>query len=366
MAQTKSNVSTHAPHAGSSDEIKNDIRHTRVEMDETLDELGQRLTPRRLLDDFLELFSPRDSDGSSTVDQVSTTLKRGGKTVSRYARENPVPTLLMAAGVAWAIYDAASEDEDEETGYRRRAKRTAYGSSAGSPYVTASVSSLDEEYSDFSSNDGAGGPSTAERAKGAIHSTGEAVSGAAASAGEAASAAWRGTKRAGRSTYRTAGSMTSAARHYADEGMHQSRDALRFAGHRFDEASKAYPLAVAGGFIAVGLLAGLVLPRTRTEDEWLGETADEAWDQAKAAGEELMQQGKAAAAATAEAAMEEAEAQGLTPDELSKKAGRVADKVTKAASDATRQEGLDTQSMKEKGKEVGAQAKAAAQDATRS
>jgi hypothetical protein len=41
----------------SSEAIRSDIKGTRREMDETLDELGERLHPRHLLDDVIDLFS---------------------------------------------------------------------------------------------------------------------------------------------------------------------------------------------------------------------------------------------------------------------------------------------------------------------
>ena len=40
----------------SSEEIRSDIKGTRREMDETLDELGERLHPRHLLDEVIDIF----------------------------------------------------------------------------------------------------------------------------------------------------------------------------------------------------------------------------------------------------------------------------------------------------------------------
>lgn len=376
MAQTKSDLNART--TGSSDAIKSDIQNTRSEMDETLDELGQRLNPRRLFNDFLDMLSPQ-GEGGGAMNQVGTTLKQGSRSVSRYARQHPAPALLMAAGVAWAIYDAAREDEDdfdEESVSRRRQRRAGLGSSVGSPYVTASSRSLGEEHTpaweddEFAEED-ISEASIADRTKqgasamgsavtGAASSVGQQMSSAASSAGGAASSVWRGSKRAGRRGYRQAGRVTSAAGHYARQGADSAREGIELARERFDRASYDYPLAVAGGFIAAGLLAGLILPRTKAEDEWMGDASDEVWDQAKSSGAELVEQGSAAAANTASAVMDEAEAQGLTPDELSKKVSRVAEKVSEAGKEAAQEEGLDSASMKEKSKKIGGEAATAA------
>jgi len=51
------------PADAGSGEIREEIRRTRAEMDETVDALGERLKPRHLLDDFLDMF--RGSGGGS-------------------------------------------------------------------------------------------------------------------------------------------------------------------------------------------------------------------------------------------------------------------------------------------------------------
>ncbi len=101
----------------STDEIRGDIRGTRRDMNETQDELGERLHPRHLLDDVLDIFrgSPK---GSASREQITKTSKRVGRSIGRELKEHPLPALLVDAGLVWWIVDAATEDEEEDSGQR--------------------------------------------------------------------------------------------------------------------------------------------------------------------------------------------------------------------------------------------------------
>ena len=64
------------------------------------------------------------------------------------------------------------------------------------------------------------------------------------------------------------------------------------------------PLGLAIGAIAVGFLAGMLIPSTRVEDEKLGEIADQVKDKAKETGQEALEHGKQVAQETAQSAQE--------------------------------------------------------------
>ena len=89
----------------SSEEIRSDIKGTRREMDETLDEMGERLHPRHLLDEVIDIFRSSPS-GSASRDQIARTSKRLGRTVANELRKHPLPALLAGAGLVWWIVDA--------------------------------------------------------------------------------------------------------------------------------------------------------------------------------------------------------------------------------------------------------------------
>ena len=72
------------------------------------------------------------------------------------------------------------------------------------------------------------------------------------------------------------------------------------------------PLGLALGSVAVGFVAGLLIPSTRVEDEKIGPMADQVKDKAKETGQEAVERGKEvaqrAAGSAKEAGGEQAEA----------------------------------------------------------
>jgi gas vesicle protein len=87
-----------------------------------------------------------------------------------------------------------------------------------------------------------------------------------------------------------------------------SGDQVRQRARRAAGIAKENPLGLAIGAVAVGFLAGLVVPSTRAEDERLGPVADQVKDKVKETGQEALERGKQvareAASSTAEAAKE--------------------------------------------------------------
>jgi ElaB/YqjD/DUF883 family membrane-anchored ribosome-binding protein len=121
----------------------------------------------------------------------------------------------------------------------------------------------------------------------------------------------------------------------------------RAGAERLETAMEEYPLAVGIGFAALGALAGVLLPRTRREDELLGEQSDQLVDLAKEKGEEVLETSKKVAQRVGEAAMDEAKNQGLTAEagadaisKLADKAGEVLHKAKNEATTAAKEEGL--------------------------
>ena len=64
------------------------------------------------------------------------------------------------------------------------------------------------------------------------------------------------------------------------------------------------PLGLAIGGVAVGFLAGLLVPSSRVEDEKLGPIADQVKDQVKETGQEALERGKDVAQQAADTAKE--------------------------------------------------------------
>jgi hypothetical protein len=73
---------------------------------------------------------------------------------------------------------------------------------------------------------------------------------------------------------------------------------------RAKNAAQENPLGLAIGGVAVGFLAGLLIPASRVEDEKLGPIADQVKDQVKETGQEALDRGKDVAQQSIETAKE--------------------------------------------------------------
>jgi gas vesicle protein len=73
---------------------------------------------------------------------------------------------------------------------------------------------------------------------------------------------------------------------------------------RASSVAQENPLGLAIGAVAVGFVAGMLIPSTRVEDEKLGETSDFVIEKAKEAGSEALAHGKQVAQDAAQTAKE--------------------------------------------------------------
>jgi len=89
------------------------------------------------------------------------------------------------------------------------------------------------------------------------------------------------------------------------------------------------PLGLAVGAMAVGFLAGMLVPSSRVEDEKLGPMADKVKEQAKETGQETLERGKQVAQSAAQSAADTASEEGQKHGEqLAESAKQSAGSVT--------------------------------------
>ncbi|HET7239227.1 MAG TPA: hypothetical protein VFI76_09375, partial [Terrimicrobiaceae bacterium] len=196
-------------------------------------------------------------------------------------KENPIPALLVGAGVAWMIIDATTGD-DNETGVDRGptppgGMRPRGGSSSSSESPGDTRASSDR------------GSGVGENVKGTLERTRQAateVAGAAkekvSALGEAANDAAENVGRRAQNAYQAGRSTTLKVGRSIESGYHSSAE-------RLENAVEEYPLAVGIGFAALGALIGVLLPRTRREDELLGEHSDQLVTATKEKGQQLLE-----------------------------------------------------------------------------
>jgi uncharacterized protein DUF3618 len=304
----------------SSSEIKSDIRRTRDRLDDTLENLNERLSPRALINDVLSWFESRGvhQTGSGSVDSFN----RGYRNIVRQVKENPVPALLIGAGIAWLILHPEKGDGSD---FEDQTSEADDMSVPGSPQPAPS-SSVSNEPSE-KSGIGSTLKEKVGQAQEVFSGTTEAVTEKVSDIGSSLQVKARSARNAVTEGVQRGGRAGSDATQHLQKGY-------AYAGDRFQEAVEEYPLAVAGGFLGVGLLAGLLLPRTPQEDELVGQTSDRLIEQAKEAGKETLEKAKTVAQRITKVTMEEAERQGITPESAGNKISEMAGKISAVATQA--------------------------------
>ena len=231
----------------SPEQIEDEIRGTRRDIDRTLSALQGKLSPGQLLDQALGYMK----DG-------------GGEFASNLGRSvcgNPIAATLTGIGLTWLMIGNRSERSN--------------GAAAWGEH-TAQVRG--DRPADFRAHVERG----AEEADAAAGRAAETVRGWGGSAREGVHAV-RDTpadyaKRAERTT--------SDISHRAGDYAHSAWEKGTHIKDRAAQALNDYPLAVGLLGLAAGAVAAAVLPSTRHEDELIGETADEVKQAAReAAGE---------------------------------------------------------------------------------
>lgn len=204
-------------------QLEREIDQQRAHIGETISALEAQFSPGQMLDKVLSYGKTNGAEFSRNL--VNT------------VRDNPVPTLLTALGVAWLMYGHGS----------RRASSDNYASNASY--------GVDPDYE--------GHPSTAERIKDkARHFKDNAKS------------------QVGDVGHR----MERTSAHWRDRASHAGqhiRAQAGSAGHSFQSLLREQPLAVGAIGIAVGALIAASLPATSKEDRYMGETRDKMADKAR-------------------------------------------------------------------------------------
>jgi len=135
-----------------------------------------------------------------------------------------------------------------------------------------------------------------DSAKESIVGAGQSVKDKIVGAGEAVSDRVGGAGGAVGDRVSSAGGTISDATPDAEQVKYQAKRAVGIA--------QSNPLGLAIGSVAVGFIAGLLIPSTRVEDEKLGPVADDLKDKAKQTGQEALEHGKQVAQEAAQSAQE--------------------------------------------------------------
>ena len=318
MAQGKDQLSDRPP-AGSQ-QARANIDVTRQAMDRTIEAIEGKLTPGQLLLEGLNLLGKGGTTGANKLVEL--------------ARDHPVPAAVIGVGVGMMIRDASQK----KTSSRPSPYASGYGYEGSSGYEGGFPGTSARVYDE--------GPGAASRAvhsakervadardtvMDVAHTAGETVAGAAHTAKETVASAAHEAREMARDT---AASVEERAARFKERTRLRVRDAKIGFWQTLDQK----PLVVGAAAIAVGLVAGLLIPNTERENEMLGDTRDEMLRRAQEKGREVVTKGKHVAQVAVETLKTEAREQGLTPSDIAEKVRIVGrDTVDKARAEAQRE-----------------------------
>jgi ElaB/YqjD/DUF883 family membrane-anchored ribosome-binding protein len=226
-------------------EIQSEIANTRAEMSETIDALQEKLRPANLVSDATDKMKTATAEkvknmadtASETAQDVARETRDRMYDVVEGAKQNPVPALMIGAGVAWLLMDRSRNKGGN--GSSRRIERSEYSNAAGPGY----------QGGDY------------DRAFGAIY-------GEAAYAGQG---------------HTSSGSVASRSA----DALHDARDTAQRTARRtqsqLQRMLRENPLLVGAAAVLVGAAVGASLPETDRENEIMGEARDSIVDRAQEA-----------------------------------------------------------------------------------
>jgi ElaB/YqjD/DUF883 family membrane-anchored ribosome-binding protein len=195
------------------DQVSREIESTRRRIEQRADALRDRMSPRELL--------------RPVTDRLKDTLGEGGEKVLDVFRENPLPLTLVGVGLGWLLL-----------------KDTRWAAPREPRFRAADV---------------AGG------AKEAAHHVGEMASNAASAVSEKISSV---SEKVGGMSEKVGG-MAQRASQAAKKGATSTAD-------WFTTTLEQNPLALAIGTLALGMVAGILIPASEKEEETVGKLGEKA------------------------------------------------------------------------------------------
>jgi ElaB/YqjD/DUF883 family membrane-anchored ribosome-binding protein len=243
------------------DELIEEIASTRGEMTDTVEQIGDRLDPRRVVADAKSTVREATigkvenmaTTAGDVVGNVGQTAQETGAGILETVRRNPVPAALIGIGVTWLAMST------RQTGFR--------SSEAGGGGRWTSSSSTWDTTGD---RDMSGASYDESRSGGAITDrVGDALGQVQGKAGDVAG-----------QVQQTAAQVPNVARQLGDT-----------TGRVVQEN----PLAIGALALGVGAAIGMALPTTRPEHEIMGQAADSLIGRAESVATEAMSQAETAA-----------------------------------------------------------------------
>jgi hypothetical protein len=207
--------------------IEGEIASTRAELSETIDALQEKLRPGNLASEATERVK------NVTTEKVRSMAETASGTAQQWmheTRQNPMPALMIGAGVAWLLMDRSRK----HNGHREHAEGSEYSSPRYGSY---------EETDDY----------------------------------------YRSSNYRGGQRWRSERSSSEGIGAWAREATGEARHTARRAQNGLQRLMRQNPLLVGAAAMLVGAAVGAALPETEKENEWMGEARDTVVDKAQQA-----------------------------------------------------------------------------------
>ena len=239
-------------------ELESEIAHTRAEMSETIEAIQERLRPSNLVSDATEkvktattekVKSMADTASETAQDMMRGTRERAYDVVEG-AKQNPIPALMIGAGVAWLLM-SRNKNSGYNRGYNggyRTSEWSQYSPRSERSYASGEdyYRSTEADYSDVDYN------------------------------------RQTGTQRYGYGYGRESG-WTGGAASTMQDARDSARQTVRRTQNQLQRMLRDNPLLVGAAAVLAGAAIGASLPETDRENQLMGETRDSMIDRAQEA-----------------------------------------------------------------------------------
>jgi ElaB/YqjD/DUF883 family membrane-anchored ribosome-binding protein len=232
--------------------LEREIDQTRANMDRTLGALERKFSPGQLLDQAMEFARENGGEFANNL--------------GRSVKENPVPALLTAVGIAWMVASSNRPKPSLADAYDDRYARDDLNASGFD----------DTGYEDDAGDQKEGLTDKAQRLK-------ASAEGSLSDAGQRAKSA---AERARQKLASTKDTVSAGLRRSSGTAQLQTQRVRE----GFNSLLTEQPLLLGALGIAVGAAIGAVLPATEQEDRLFGSARDKALSEVKQRGTETYEQ----------------------------------------------------------------------------
>jgi uncharacterized protein YjbJ (UPF0337 family) len=323
MAQTEDFLTNdrddlNASSGRNSREIRSEIDRTRADMDETFAALDSKLTPSQIGLELWHLFKGGSSAGAGKLWRV--------------AREHPMPAAVIGLGLGWLLVESSKKEDSRTADYGTY--RAGYAGDYG--YGRSSYAATGYEYDEYELDEEGGRLSAA---KDKLHDVADSAKDAVGTAREKVGDATGWTKEHALDLGHRAKGQAKALK---GKAKYQARRAKTGLWQTLEEN----PLIIGAATLAVGVIAGLLIPETEKENELMGETRDRLVEEVKEAGQQTLEKGKHVAEAVADKVKDEVKSAGLTPEGVAEKVKNVAKEAVNTAKEEAKNQDLTPAALK--------------------